>query len=337
MLLMFGRTSRRRAQNAVRDSANMNSFVTIGIPCFNAEQWIGAAIESALGQTWSEKEVIVVDDGSNDGSRERIESFGDRVRLIRSEHRGGNHARNEILRNARGEWIQYLDADDYLEPEKIARQFAEGADGRDAEALYSPYFFERVGNPPDRWQSELDSDDEIFIQWISWQMPQTGAVLWRKSALETLGGWKDDQPCCQEHELYLRALKAGLRFRFTATPHAVYRLWSEGTVCRKDPSQTIRVRTELIDDARAWLKEHGRWTPRHQKTAARVSFEMARTLAQDGITMATAYHDERDAAGLIRVEGPAAPLFYRVAYRFVGFRVAEQLAAKLRSVRRKAA
>ena len=311
----------------------MNSIVTIGIPCFNAEQWISGAIESALAQTWTEKEVIVVDDGSTDASHERVTSFGDRVRLIQCQHRGGNHARNEILRNARGEWIQYLDADDYLEPEKIARQFTEGSDGSYADALYSPYWFERVGNPPVRWQSELNPNQDIFIQWISWQMPQTGALLWRKSALDGLGGWKQDQPCCQEHELYLRALKAGLRFTFTETPHAVYRLWSEETVCRKDPQQTIRVRTELIDEARAWLQERGEWTPGHQRAAARACFEMARTLAQNGIDKAAAYHDERNAAGLIRVEGPAAPLFYRAAYRLVGFQKAERFAAKLRPAR----
>lgn len=308
----------------------MSSFVSIGIPCFNAERWIGGAIESALGQTWPEKEVIVVDDGSTDGSIARVKGFGDRVRLILSDHRGGNLARNEALKNARGEWVQFLDADDYLEPEKIERQFEEGSMGDKADVLYSPYWFEKEGDSRKRWQSDLHPGNDLFTQWISWELPQTGAALWRRSALLQLGGWKEDQPCCQEHELYLRALKAGLRFVFTPTAHAVYRLWSEATVCRKDPGRTIRVRTELIDDAHAWLKERGRWTPQHQQAAARACFEMARTLARDDVNRASVYFSERRAAGLMQPAGPAAPLAYRIAYYLLGFSRAEMLAARRR-------
>jgi hypothetical protein len=308
----------------------MSSFVSIGIPCFNAERWISGAIESAIGQTWANKEVIVVDDGSTDGSIKRVEEFGDRVTLLRCNHRGGNHARNEMLKHARGEWVQFLDADDYLEREKISQQFAEGLNGEQADVLYSPYWFERVSNPPERWQSELHPKNDPFTQWIAWELPQTGAALWRKSALVQLGGWKEDQPCCQEHELYLRALKAGLRFVFTPTAHAVYRLWSEETVCRKDPGRTIQVRTELIDDARAWLMERSRWTPQHQHAAARACFEMARTLARDDIDRAGTYFTERRAAGLMQPTGPAAPLAYRLAYHLMGFSNAEKLAARRR-------
>src|SRR4029434_2429345 len=131
----------------------MSSLVSIGIPCFNAERWIFGSIESALGQTWAEKEVIVVGEGHTDESSKRVEELGERVRLIRCDHRGGNHARNEVLRNARGQWIQFLDADDFLEPDKISRQFAEGSNGVDADVLYSPYWFERAGDPPERWPS----------------------------------------------------------------------------------------------------------------------------------------------------------------------------------------
>src|SRR5260370_41966977 len=97
-------------------------LVSILIPCFNAERWVAQAIESALSQTWPEKEVIVVDDGSTDASLEIIESFGARERWETGPNRGGNVARNRLLELARGEWLHYLDADDYLVPEKIASQ-----------------------------------------------------------------------------------------------------------------------------------------------------------------------------------------------------------------------
>src|SRR5260370_4039681 len=97
-------------------------LISILIQYLNAERWVGQAVESALGQTWAEKEVIVVDDGSQDGSLDVIKSFGGRIRWETGPNRGGNVARNRLLELARGEWLQYLDADDYLLPLKIERQ-----------------------------------------------------------------------------------------------------------------------------------------------------------------------------------------------------------------------
>jgi hypothetical protein len=107
----------------------------------------------------------------------------------------------------------------------------------------------------------------------------------------------------------------------------VYRLWSAETVCRKDPRRTIRVKTELIDDARAWLNARDRWSAEHERITARACFEMARTLAREDLAEARRYHSERKAAGLIALDGPAAPWSYRLAYRLLGFDFAEKLAA----------
>ena len=197
----------------------MSPLVTIGIPCYNSARWIKAAVESALAQTWPEKEIIVVDDGSTDGSREILGGFGDAIRVIFAEHRGSNPARNEVLRSAKGEWIQYLDADDYLLPEKIARQFSETDGGTGCDVIYSPVWIDQNN---ERSASVLDTKLDVYTQWIAWELPQTGGCLWRKETLEKLNGWNEAMPCCQEHELYLRALKAGMRFRLA--PDAERRL-----------------------------------------------------------------------------------------------------------------
>jgi GT2 family glycosyltransferase len=307
----------------------MKALVSIGIPCFNNARWLAQAIESALAQSWPEKEVIVVDDGSTDDSAAIARSFGESVQLIVTENRGGNHARNRALRAARGEWMQFLDADDYLEPEKIARQFAEANDGTDADVIYSPTWIEDLGKET-RQPSVIDTYLDDYGQWLAWQIPQTGGALWRKSALESIGGWKEGQPCCQEHELYLRALQAGLRFRFAPTPHAVYRIWSEQTVCRRDPRQVIRVRTELMDALQAWMQPRNLWTAEHARIAGQAFFEMSRTLAQHDLAEAAAYFRERKERGLIHLAGPAAPRGYRLAHRLLGFTAAEKLAAARR-------
>src|SRR5206468_2833779 len=100
----------------------MPPLVSILIPCYNAERWIAQAIDSALAQTWPAKEVIVIDDGSTDGSLEIIKSFGDRIRWETGPNRGGNVARNRLLELSLGEWLQYLDADDYLLDDKVGKQ-----------------------------------------------------------------------------------------------------------------------------------------------------------------------------------------------------------------------
>ena len=304
----------------------MTARVTIAIPCFNAAQWIAQSVQSALDQTWPDKETIVVDDGSTDGSLAILEGFGEKIRLFRAEHRGGNHARNSALRAATGEWIQFLDADDFLLPEKIGRQFAEAANA-DANCIFSPVLVDQDGR---RTPSVIDSACDAETLWLAWQLPQTGGCLWRKTALEKIGGWNEATTCCQEFELYRRAIEACLRFQFAPTPGAVYRVWSEDTLCRKDPRGIIEVRTELYRGFIACLRERNRLTDEHRALAGRACFEMARTLAKFDPAGAARYHDARKREQLIRVAGPAAPFAYRTAYHAFGFSFAEKLASTLR-------
>src|SRR5690606_2283060 len=97
-------------------------LVSIIIPCYNAEKYVAEAIQSALDQTYPNCEVIVIDDGSTDGSLEVIQSFGDKIRCETGPNKGGCAARNRGLELAKGEWIQFLDADDLISVEKIERQ-----------------------------------------------------------------------------------------------------------------------------------------------------------------------------------------------------------------------
>jgi glycosyltransferase involved in cell wall biosynthesis len=103
----------------------MNPLVSIIIPCFNAEPWVAAAVESALAQTWKEIEIIAINDGSSDGSKAVLQGYaGPRVQVIDQPNQGAAAARNAGLRAARGEFIQFLDADDLLTPTKIANQLS---------------------------------------------------------------------------------------------------------------------------------------------------------------------------------------------------------------------
>src|SRR5215831_4789209 len=100
-----------------------STLVSIIIPAYNAEPWLRDALRSALAQTWEPKEIIVVDDGSTDRTLEIARQFeSEHLRVIANKHVGAAATRNKALELAKGDYIQYLDADDVLAPDKIAKQ-----------------------------------------------------------------------------------------------------------------------------------------------------------------------------------------------------------------------
>ena len=109
----------------------MTELVSCVIPVFNGERYLRQAIESVLAQTYPGIEVIVVDDGSTDGSPTVAQSFGGRVTYLRQDNGGASAARNAGIRHASGTLIGFLDADDLWEPDKTARQVATLADDPD--------------------------------------------------------------------------------------------------------------------------------------------------------------------------------------------------------------
>ena len=98
-------------------------LVSILIPCYNAAPYISAALDSALAQTWLEKEIIAVNDGSTDGSGEILESYRSRgVRIIHQENKGQCAAANHAFEECSGDYIKFFDADDLLAPRTVELQ-----------------------------------------------------------------------------------------------------------------------------------------------------------------------------------------------------------------------
>jgi glycosyltransferase involved in cell wall biosynthesis len=306
-------------------TVNREMRVTIGIPVYNCERWIAATIQSALDQSWPDKEVVVVDDGSADATPHLCREFGDRIRFIAQGRRGGNAARNRIIEASTGEFIQFLDADDALPPAKIEAQLGAATD---ADVLCSPVRFEAWSNgQPARTDLQVLPDPVDWkAEWLRWNLPQTGGCLWRKSALVQIDGWNERCRCNQEYELYFRAFKAGVRFHRVDAPAATYRLWSENTVCRKDKVAVIESKTALIGSFLAWLRVQGEETPAYRRLAGVACFEMARSLAVQDLQRARRYFRARRREGLITPEGPAAPWKYRLLLRLLGFAAAERFA-----------
>jgi glycosyltransferase involved in cell wall biosynthesis len=313
----------------------MNALVSILIPCYNARRWIGHAIESALAQSWGDKQVIVVDDGSSDGSREIIAEFEDSIRWETGPNKGGGAARNRLLELASGEWIQYLDADDYLLPDKIAHQMAFVASRPHTDVVFGPVTIENWSDRDTRRQLiPIPTPHDLWILMANWGLPQTGAPLWRKQAIVDVGGWKRDQPCLQEHELYLRLLMAGKRFAYCSTNGAVYRQWSEDTVCKRDMKEVLRRRLEIEQRLEDYLRHQGLLTPARQRAISQARFETARTTWRYDADLAYRIMNQvRGSDRNFSPTGPAAPPAYRAIFHTLGFRAAERIAEASRKWR----
>src|ERR1700704_1423104 len=94
--------------------------ISVILPVYNREQTVARAIRSVLAQTWTSLELIVVDDGSTDGTRDVLRSFGSQITVIEQPHAGAYAARNRGLREARGELIAFIDSDDVWLPDRLA-------------------------------------------------------------------------------------------------------------------------------------------------------------------------------------------------------------------------
>lgn len=308
-------------------------LVSILIPCFNAERWLHDAIASALAQSWRDTEVVVVDDGSTDGSAAVARQFGSRIRFEGRAHAGANAARNRLLELARADWVQYLDADDYLLPDKIASQAEWLRQTPGVDVVYGPATLELWSDGAvERRLTPVPEPRDPWLLLARWQLPQTGAPLWRKQAIIDAGWWAPQQPCVQEHELYLRLLMHGKRFAYHAANGAVYRYWTTATVSRRNSAETRRRRLDVLQRAEDHLRQIGELTRERREAINVTRFGDARM----------AWSENRDEAHAIMKLiaqsdpaftpiGPAAPRRYRLLYRLLGFDGAQRVAAALRA------
>ncbi len=306
--------------------------ISILIPCHNAESTVARAVESALAQSHADKEVIVVDDGSTDDSVRVLSAFGDRIRLERQENAGGGATRNRLLALSGGTWLQYLDSDDYLLPDKLSAQVADLEGHSPIDVLYGPIVLETTAG--EREVLEIPKPRDPWVLLARWWLPQTGATLWRKAALESVGGWKTDQPVCQEHELYLRLLQAGMDFKYLAAAGAVYCKPTDSTVSTRAPATTRRHRLAITAELERFLSAANQLTPERLAAVQQSRFEIARIEWRHDRARALSLVAEIEAkAPGFAPSGTAFPALYRQLYRLFGFRSAETVADWRRALR----
>src|SRR5438270_1421994 len=206
----------------------MQPLVSILITAYNAENTIGYTLESALRQTWQRKEIIVVDDGSTDRTAEVVRQFKE-VRLVSTENRGLSGAQNHAFPLSQGDYIQYLDADDLLAPDKLERQLAalRSFDSRRV-LLSSPWapFYYRTRHA--RFVRNSLWQDLSPVEWLLRKMGenlhmQNATWLVHRQLAEAAGPWDTRLHFDQDGEYFCRVLLASEGTRFVPGTGIYYR------------------------------------------------------------------------------------------------------------------
>jgi glycosyltransferase involved in cell wall biosynthesis len=247
---------------------NRNPLVSTVIPTYNRAHVIGEAVESALGQTYPNTEVIVVDDGSKDDTLERLKSYGDKVRVISQANAGPAAARNRGIAAARGDFVAFLDSDDLWLPEKIKQQVA---------------LMERAGPSVPCCLSNIlmkfNSGDRASFD-IALLEPSAEEGLWlnvdevlatrivlfnqgiiiRRKVLDRIGGFDENIRYLEDHEFPLRLSLEG-PWAFIKTPLVIWRESMTNSVYKnslRDEVCTSECMVHVLEEHLARVQKTGR-------------------------------------------------------------------------------
>jgi glycosyltransferase involved in cell wall biosynthesis len=215
----------------------LKPLVSILISAYNAQEWIAASLQSAVAQTWPRKEIILVDDGSTDKTAEVARRFASKgVTVISTENRGLSAGQNHAYEHCQGDYVQFLDADDLLAPDKIERQLAGLRLGDSRRILLSsPWapFYYRTKNA--RFVRNSLWQDLSPVEWLLRKLGenihmQNATWLVSREVAETAGPWDVNLHYDQDGEYFARILLASEGTRFVPGTGIFYRATGTGSI-----------------------------------------------------------------------------------------------------------
>ena len=303
--------------------------VSILIPCYNAEKYIGEALESVFRQTWRTIEVVVVDDGSVDRSGEVVRSFTrPNLRLIEQANRGQTAALNVCLSHASGDFVQYLDADDVIEPEKIERQvvrlienprcIASGEWGR---FYCSPKETRFIPEPV--WR-DLDALDWLALSRADGLGMMLPAIwLIPMPIIQRIGPWTETLSLNNDAEYFTRALLAAERVVFCSGARCHYRSGLAASLSGRKSHDAWKSQFRVLELCESYvlLRENSdrmrRGFAQSWQHMAHGCYPYNSLLAERALARARALHP-------ITIHPDGGPAF-KIASRLIGWRSARRL------------
>lgn len=183
---------------------NMPPAVSVIIPTHNRWPMIGEAVESVLAQSFQDFELIVVDDGSSDGSAENIKGLGRDIRIIVQSRCGVSAARNCGASVARGRYLAFLDSDDLWLAEKLAVQTAFMMEHPEMQICQTEEIWLRHGKRVNPKAKHRKPSGDIFRASLELCLVSPSAVMMTKKLFDEKGGFDESFPVCEDYDLWLR-------------------------------------------------------------------------------------------------------------------------------------
>lgn len=208
---------------------NQPGLVSVVVPVYNGARYLREAIDSALGQTYSPIEVVVVDDGSTDKSPRLLSEYADRIILLRQPNRGVAVARNTGIARCTGEFIAFLDQDDLWQPTKIEKQIQAFQSNSDIGLIHTQtaFFDEKIAAfvSPQLISQPSRMVGACFDRLLLGNPIVNSSVVIRLSVLHQVGGCdlRIRGNTCQDYDLWLRAAQY-CEFGFVDEPLTVFRV-----------------------------------------------------------------------------------------------------------------
>jgi glycosyltransferase involved in cell wall biosynthesis len=258
-------------------------LVSIIVPCYNAREHLAETLESALVQTYPYTEIIVVDDGSTDGTADLIRSYGNRVIAEFGPNRGASAARNRGTALAGGAFIQYLDADDLLTPDAIERRVT-ALEETGADVAYSDWqklvevepgvfvVHDRIA----RRIEDVHADIEIALITHFWAPP--AALTYRRTLVDRIGGWKEWLPVIQDARFLQDAGLVGGRFAHAPGIGARYRVHRGASLSRRSSLAFVLDVFRNACDLQATFEARGGIDAEQRRALAQIYDYAARSL-----------------------------------------------------------
>jgi len=204
--------------------------ISVIIPAYNNSRYICRAIESVLSQTRTSFEIIVIDDGSTDDTRSALNAYMNKIRYIFQQNKGVSSARNHGLGIANGEFVVFLDSDDYFLPEKLANQVAVFEAMPALGMVHSGWYLVNENEEKIKKIEPWHNTPELNIEaWLTWKPVLPGAMMFRRTYLNRVGGFDTRLRQAEDVDLVLRLALAGCQAVWLRKPTVCYRLHGSNT------------------------------------------------------------------------------------------------------------
>jgi glycosyltransferase involved in cell wall biosynthesis len=194
--------------------------ISVIIPTFNRAGSLGRALDSVLKQTRAPQEIIVVDDGSTDSTRELVADHPAQPRYLFQANRGVSSARNLGIRSASGEWLAFLDSDDEWLPGKLAAQIQTLERQPDCKICHTEEIWIRNGKRVNAMNKHAKSGGHIFQRCLPLCVISPSAAMIHRSLLDEVGLFDETLPACEDYDLWLR-ICAGHAVAFVSEPQII--------------------------------------------------------------------------------------------------------------------